>query len=60
MKMELIRPVEHGWDAQGSCVWYEEPYLNDMAELLLKESIDDEEIIQYDDNDDDLEDNFEQ
>ena len=60
MKMELERPVEYGWDAQGSCIWYEEPYPNDMAELLLKESTDDEEIIQYDDNDDDLEDYFEQ
>ena len=60
--MELEPPIEHCWDDQGNSIWYDEPYPDDVTELLLKETFDDEEdiLLEYDDNDEDLVENYEQ
>lgn len=45
-KLELESPTLHGWDTDLSLKWVEQPYPDDIAELLVQQTeTDDEEII---------------
>eukprot|EP00794_Sanderia_malayensis_P016143 gene16143-biopygen13715 len=58
--MDLDDPVNHGWNEEGSVVWSDVCYLDDVATLLLDNADNANETDDTDENDEDSESDFDE
>ena len=54
--MNLDDPTCHGWDGSYEAVWDENPFPEDLSELLIEEEKDDDADIEFMSNDSDYDD----
>ena len=54
--MNLDDPTCHGWDGSYEVVWDENPFPEDLSELLIEEEKDDDADIEFMSNDSDYDD----
>eukprot|EP00794_Sanderia_malayensis_P020967 gene20967-biopygen15473 len=60
LMMDLNDPVNHGWNEEGSVVWSDESYPDDVATLLLDNADNADETDDTDENDEDSESDFDE
>ena len=56
LMMNLDDPTCHGWDGSYEAVWDENPFPEDLSELLIEEEKDDDADIEFMSNDSDYDD----
>ena len=54
--MNLDDPTCHGWEGSYEAVWDENPFPEDLSELLIEEEKDDDADIEFMSNDSDYDD----
>eukprot|EP00794_Sanderia_malayensis_P014897 gene14897-biopygen12422 len=60
LMMDLDDPVNHGWNEEGSVVWSDVCYPDDVATLLLDNADNSNETDDTDENDEDIESDFDE